>query len=200
MFFSFGLAFFLFGERPGILKICGSLISFIGIGIVAAHVSGGTTFIGLVLTLLAAISWASGNMFTKKVNAQSPLALVVWGNLVAFPFMLLVSLVMEGPQLIANSLVNVSWASAAAVFYIVYLSTHFGYGAWGFLLKTYTTSLVVPFTLLVPVVGFLTSALYLGEDLPSWKILASLFIMGGLMFNLFEKQISRLWHFAQAKT
>jgi len=26
-------------------------------------------------------------MFIKKVNAESPLALVVWGNLIALPFM-----------------------------------------------------------------------------------------------------------------
>jgi O-acetylserine/cysteine efflux transporter len=80
----------------------------------------------------------------------------------------------------------------AAVFFIVYFSTHIGYGAWGFLMKSYSTSVVVPFTLLVPVVGFISSALYLGEKLPYWKLLASLFILGGLIFGLLEKQV-RSW-------
>lgn len=189
VFFSIGLAFLFFQDRPSPFKITGSLISFIGIGIVAFKVNGGSTFMGLILMLFAAFSWAAGNMFTKKIHSQSPLALVVWGNLAAFPLMLVISLFFEGPVLILSSLQNVSWAAIGAVFYIVYFSTHIGYGAWGFLMKTYSTSVVVPFTIMVPVVGFLSSALYLGEELPYWKLLASLFILGGLIFGLLEKQV-----------
>jgi O-acetylserine/cysteine efflux transporter len=192
VFFSIGLAFVFFKDKPSPLKICGSLISFVGIGIVAAHVNGGSTVIGLILTLAAAFSWAAGNILTKKVNAESPLSLVVWGNLIAFPFMAVVSLVLEGPVLIMSSLQNISWTTIAAICYIVYVATHIGYGGWGFLLKTYSASIVVPFTLLVPVVGFLSSAVFLGEALPLWKLWASLFIMGGLVFGLLEKQIRRL--------
>lgn len=192
VFFSIGLAFLFFQDRPSLWKIVGSLISFVGIGVVAAHVNGGTTFIGLILTLLAALSWATGNMFTKKVDAKSPLALVVWGNLLAFPFMVLASLLVEGPVLVLSSLENVSWVTILAIVYTVYISTHIGYGAWGFLINTYPTSVIVPFTLLIPVVGFMGSALFLGEELASWKFLASLFIMGGLVFNLFEQQILKV--------
>lgn len=192
VFFSMGLAFLFFHDRPSPFKIAGSLISFIGIGIVGYHVNGGSTFLGLILMLLAAFSWAAGNMFTKKIHSESPLALVVWGNLAAFPVMALVSYFFEGPLVIQNSLQNMSWPAVGAVCYIVYFSTHIGYGAWGFLMKSYSTSVVVPFTLLVPVVGFLSSAIYLGEEIQSWKLLASLFILGGLIFGLLEKQV-RLW-------
>lgn len=192
IFFSIVLAFLFFQDRPSLFKIAGSLISFIGIGIVAFHVDGDSTLLGLILMILAAFSWAAGNMFTKKIQPQSPLALVIWGNLAAFPVMIIVSLLFEGPVLILSSLQNVSWPAVLAVGYIVYFSTHIGYGAWGFLMKTYSTSVVVPFTLLIPVVGFLSSALFLGEELPNWKLLASLFIMAGLIFGLLEKQIRRL--------
>jgi len=194
VFFSMALAFFIFQDRPSLFKIGGSLISFFGIGIVAFHVEGEATLLGLILMLFAAFSWSVGNMFTIKVNSQSPLALVVWGNLVAFPFMLVVSLVFDGPTLILSSLENSSWATVGAICYIVYISTHAGYGAWGFLIKTYPTSTVVPFTLLIPVVGFLSSAVYLGEQLQSWKLLASLFIMGGLVFSLLEKRTKGFIH------
>jgi len=189
VFFSIGLAYLFFGEKPGFLKILGSLISFVGIGIVASHVGGDVTLTGLLLTLLAAFSWAAGNMFTKKVNAESPLSLVVWGNLVALPFMAVASFFMDGTAVIVSAFQDISWVTLGAVAYVVYVSTHLGYSLWGFLIKTYSTSAVVPFTLLIPVVGFLSSALFLGENLASWKLWASLFIMGGLIFNLFEKQI-----------
>lgn len=191
VFFSIGLAFLFFQDRPSTFKIIGSLISFIGIGVVGTHVGGGGTFIGLILMLLAAFSWSAGNMFTKKIHSQSPLALVVWGNLFAFPFMALISFVYDGPQLILSSLQNSSWTTLLAVCYIVYVSTHVGYGLWGFLMKSYSTSAVVPFTLLIPVVGFLSSAFFLGEALPSWKLWASFFIIGGLIFGLLEKQVQK---------
>lgn len=189
MFFSMGLAALFFKDRPGVWKICGSLISFAGIGVVAVHADGSTSLIGLILTLLAALSWSVGNMFTKKVDAASPLALVVWGNLVALPFMALASLLLEGPAVIGDSFQHISLKTVIAVVYIVYVSTHVGYGAWGFLLKSYPTATVVPFTLLVPVVGFLSSAIALDEALLPWKITASVLVMTGLVFNLLEKQI-----------
>lgn len=192
VFFSIGLAFVFFAERPGFLKITGSLVSFIGLGIVALNLNADATLTGFLLTLLASLSWAAGNMFTKKVNAASPLSLVVWGNLVAFPFMAAASFIMEGPSAIAGSFHTVSWSTVAAVAFVVYVSTHVGYGIWGYLLKSYPTSTVVPYTLLIPIVGFVSSALFLNEDLDSWKLWASLFIMGGLLFNLFEKQIGKL--------
>lgn len=195
VFFSIGLAFLFFGEKPGFLKVLGSLISFIGIGIVASNVGGDVTITGLILTLLAAFSWASGNMFTKKVNADSPLSLVVWGNLVAFPFMVVASFFIDGRDVIVSTFQNISWVTLGAVAYVVYLSTHLGYGLWGFLMKTYSTSAVVPFTLLIPVVGFLSSALFLGEHLTAWKLWASFFIMGGLIFNLFERHIGKWYAF-----
>jgi len=192
VFFSIGLAFVFFAERPGFLKITGSLVSFIGLGIVALNLNADATLTGLLLTLLASLSWAAGNMFTKKVNAASPLSLVVWGNLVAFPFMAAASFIVEGSSAIAGSFHTISWETAAAVAFVVYVSTHVGYGIWGYLLKSYPTSVVVPYTLLIPIVGFISSALFLNESLNSWKLWASLFIMGGLLFNLFEKQIGKL--------
>lgn len=192
VFFSIGLAYIFFGERPGSIKIIGSLISFVGIGIVAANINGDATIIGLVLTLLASFSWAAGNMFTKKVNAQSPLALVVWGNLIAFPFMATASYYIDGAFVIGSSLQNISWVAVIAVGYVVYVSTFLGYGIWGFLLKKYTTSVVVPFTLLIPVVGFISSAFFLQEEITVWKLWSSFFIMVGIVFNLFEKKLRLL--------
>ncbi len=193
VFFSIGLAYVLFKEKPSLWKIIGSLISFIGLGLVASHVGGDVTLIGLILTVLAALSWALGNIFTKKINADSPLALVVWGNLVALPFMAIASLIVDGPSLIVSSLQNISWITIGAILYVVFFATHLAYGLWAFLLSRYSTTLVVPYTLLIPVIGFLSTAFFLGEELSTWKLTASAFILSGLVFNLFEKRILKLF-------
>lgn len=192
VFFSMGLAVLFFRDVPSTWKILGALISFIGIGIVGSHVDGDTTFIGLLLTLLSALCWSIGNIFSKKIAAESPLALVAWGSLVATPVMFVLSYFLEGPEVITTSLKNISIHTILAVLYIVYISSFVGYGIWGFLLNTYPTAVVTPFTLLLPVVGLVSAAFFLGEELSSWKVLACVFIMAGLVFNLLEKQIRAL--------
>lgn len=53
---------------------------------------------------------------------------------------------------------------------------------------------MVPYTLLIPVVGFISSALFLGEQMTTWKILASVLILSGLIFNLLEKKVKKVWN------
>jgi O-acetylserine/cysteine efflux transporter len=112
--------------------------------------------------------------------------------LVAAPVMMVLSCFFEGPDLIVASLQNVSADTVLAILYIVYLSSFVGYGIWGFLLNNYATAVVSPLTLLVPVVGLLSATFFLREELSSWKLWACLFIMAGLVFNLFEKRIKAL--------
>jgi O-acetylserine/cysteine efflux transporter len=192
VFFSIGLSFLIFRERPSLWKCLGALISFVGIGIVASHTQGGASLLGLVLTLTGAFCWAVGNIFSKKIDARSALALVAWGSLVAFPVMIVVSLIAEGPALIGASFEKATLTTVGAVFYIVYFSTHVGYGLWGYLLNKYPTAVVAPFTLLIPVVGFLSSAYFFGEELPGWKLEASVFVIAGIAFNLLERQLRGL--------
>ena len=63
-------------------------------------------------------------------------------------------------------------------------NTLFGYGAWGWLLARYPATSVAPTSLLVPVFGMASTALFLGEPLPPWKLLAAALIIGGLALNL----------------
>ncbi|MGZ3696240.1 MAG: EamA family transporter, partial [Bdellovibrionota bacterium] len=178
-------------ERPGYWKLTGAFISLLGIVIVGLHFQSGPSLIGLIFSLLAALSWAFGNMFSKKIRATSPLALVVWGSLLATPFLVALSFAIDGPTLIVASLGHISWATVWALAYIVYLSTYVGYSLWGKLLNTYPTATVAPFSLLVPVFGFLGACLVLGENFPSWKVFASLLVILGLAFNIFEAKIKR---------
>jgi O-acetylserine/cysteine efflux transporter len=144
--------------------------------------------------VLASFSWGAGNIFSKKIGPTPPLALVVWGSLVAFPVVALLSLAVDGPDTIVASLKHMSWASAGAVAYIVYISTLVCYSLWSWLLNRLPTATIAPFTLLVPIFGFLGSVLILGETLPSWKILASLLVILGLCFNLLEPRLKAAFY------
>lgn len=193
-FFTIGLAAFFLNDRPTPWKIAGALVSFSGIMLVAGKSGGEVTLLGLLLTLMASFSWGAGNIFSKKIGPTPPLALVVWGSLVAFPVVALLSLAIDGPDTILASLRHISWAAAGSVAYIVYVSTLVCYSLWSWLLNRLPTATIAPFTLLVPIFGFLSSMLILGEALPLWKILASLLVILGLCLNLLEPRLKAAFY------
>jgi len=193
VFFTMGLATFFLRDRPSGWKVGGAIISFFGLLVVASHSHESGTLHGLALILAASLSWAGGNVFSKKIGPTPALSLVVWGSLLATPFLLVASFVLEGPSEITRAIHALSWLSVGALFYIVYLSTHVAYSLWGYLLNLYPTATIAPFTLLVPVFGFLGSSVILGESFPPWKMLASALVIAGLAFNLLEKKIRPLF-------
>lgn len=60
------------------------------------------------------------------------------------------------------------------------MSTVFGFGAWGYLLRRYPASAVAPFSLLVPVFGMSSAALVLGEPVSGPRWLAAVLLVGGV--------------------
>ncbi len=191
VFFTIGLSVVLLGERPTFWQFAGAVLGFTGVGLVALHVGGDVTMPGLILVLGAAAAWGGGNIVSKKISqraAVNMLGLVVWGSLFALPPLLAVALVLD-PEHFIGSFTKLDWISIGSIAYIVYLSTLFGFAAWSSLLSLYPVSTVAPFTLLVPVFGFLGSAVLLGEPLQDWKLFASGLVIAGLALNLFGPRL-----------
>jgi len=184
VFFSIFFAILFLGETPTRWQVLGALVSFVGIGLVAIHLDNHLSLLGFVLIMAAAASWGFGNLITKKITKINMLALVVWGSFVAFFPLLLLSLLLEGTDSIVYSFHHLSGLGIFSVIYIAYGSTWIGYGIWNWLLSQHSVAAVAPFTLLVPIVGILSSAFILGEPLQSWKLIAGLLVMTGLCVNL----------------
>lgn len=189
VFITIALAVAMAGERPSASQIAGAVLAFCGVGVIAARSGGEATAIGLVLVLLAAAAWGVGNLLSKRIGPVDPLALVVWGSLVAFGPLLALALAIEGPQRVAHSLGHMSLAGLGSVAYLVYPTTLLGFGLWSWLLKRHPAATVAPFTLLVPVVGFTSATLLLGEPLQTWKLLAAGLVVAGLAVNLFGDRL-----------
>lgn len=194
VFFTIGLSVLFLGERPTLWQLAGAALAFGGIAVVAFHVGGEVTLAGLALLIAAAASWGGGNVVSKLISQRAPaanlLGLVVWGSLVALPLLAAVALVLDRDAFLA-SFTGLDWVSLGAIAYIVYLSTLFGFAAWAGLFALYPVSTVAPFTLLVPVFGFLGSAVLLGEPLQGWKLAASALVIAGLCINLFGPRLFR---------
>ena len=183
-FFTILLAVLFLDEKLHRWQVIGAILSFSGIGLVAMNVGGSVTFSGFLLIIASAASWGVGNLISKKIGKTNMVALVVWGSLIAWPPLLVISFILEGPDRILLSLHNLSWTSAGSVLYITYLSTLFGFGIWSWLLHHYSLPTIAPFTLLVPIVAIASSVLVMSEALQSWKIVAGILVIAGLCINL----------------
>jgi O-acetylserine/cysteine efflux transporter len=184
VFFTAILAALFFGEKLRPLQIIGALVSFSGIVLVAMHLSGSITLTGFLLVIAAAASFGAGNVISKKIGKVNMVSLVVWGSLVAWPPLLIISFMVEGADKVLHTFQHLTWLSGGAILYITYLSTLFGFGAWSWLLHHHPLGTIAPFGLLVPVFAILSSVLVLGEPLQPWKIFAALLVIAGLCINL----------------
>ncbi len=190
VFFTMAVSMRAFGDRPRISGWVGAVVAFAGVGLVAVHARGDVSPGGVVLILLAAMSWAVGNVAAKRAGAANPFALVVWGSAIAVPPLLALSLAVEGTARIAAALRGLSLGLAAALAYIVVVSTVLAFSLWARLLHRHPPSTVAPFTLLVPVAGFLGSVLILGETLPPWKLGASALVIAGLGIHVLGARVA----------
>ncbi|MCD0422878.1 EamA family transporter [Rubrivivax sp. JA1024] len=185
VFFTIGLAIVLAGERVRLFQWGALALAVAGIGVIAWHTDAQTTPFGLALVLCAAASWAAGNLVARHSGKVDMLGYVVWSSLFALPPLAALSLWLEGPTLILQSLVHADAGAWAAVAWQSVGNSLFGYAAWGWLLARHPAATVVPMALLVPVFGMGASALLLAEPLPGWKLAAAALVMSGLALNLF---------------
>ena len=190
VFITIALAVIFLKERPSAFQIIGAVLAFSGVALVATQRGGDATPLGIVLVLLAAVSWGIANLQSRQIGSVNMLALVVWGSISTLPPLLILSLILEGTALILPALTSISLSGVAALGYIVYMSTWIGFTIWSGLLSKYPAATVTPFALMMPIFGMLSSALFLGESLQNWKFIAGALVLTGLAINVFGPKLS----------
>jgi O-acetylserine/cysteine efflux transporter len=184
VFFTIGLAMVLAGESLQRVQWLALGLGAAGLVVIVTHTDGSTTLLGLTMILLAALSWAGGNLVSRAAGRINMVAYVVWSSLFAVPPLMLLTLWMEGWPAVANSLEQADAFTWAAVAWQAWGNSIFGYAAWGWLLSRYSAATITPMALLVPLFGMGGSALMLGESLPAWKLMAAALVLSGLALNL----------------
>lgn len=192
-FITLGFGVLLLKEKVRIHNMIAVSVAGAGIYLLAAaqgHDSTSLTLFTLVLIIGAAAFWALGNIVNKVIMQRYPvptMSLIVWSALVPMVSFFISSYVIEGPELIVESLVNIEWHNVFSIVYLSLLATILGYGGWSYLLSRYETSMVAPLSLLVPVFGLLSAWITLGESLSLYQIIGVIVIAMGLVINVFGK-------------
>ena len=186
--FTIFLALMLFKETIRWPQIIALVISFTGIALIALKGNSDATTIGLAVILVAALSWAAGNLVVKRCGKVSIIAFLAWSSMFSVPPLELMSYYYEGPELVSASLASAPWQAWAIVLWQTLGNTLIGYGLWNLLLQRHAAALVAPWALLVPVFGMAASSVFLGESMPWWKWVAAILIIAGLVINLRSTQ------------
>jgi len=184
VFFTIGLAWALFGERPLPIQFLGAGVAIAGIAVIGAARWQGAAFLPFALLIASAASWGVSNMLIKKAGRIDMLAFIVWTSLVPVLPLLVLSLVFEGPAAIGAVVAHPTWTAIGAVIYLAGPTTLFGYGMWSFLLSRHPAATVTPLALLVPIVGMGSAALVLGEPFGRSEMIGAALVFGGLVVNV----------------
>jgi O-acetylserine/cysteine efflux transporter len=191
VFFTIGLSMWLARERVRTFQLVALGLAAVGLLVIVAHTDATVTPLGLGLILLAALSWAGGNMASKAAGSVNMLAYVVWASLFSVPPLIVLSLLFEGPGAIIEGVRAADAATWAAVLWQSVGNTLFGYAVWGWLLSKHPAATITPMAMLVPVFGMGASAIFLGEALTSWKLTAAVLVLGGLALNTLWPVLTR---------
>jgi O-acetylserine/cysteine efflux transporter len=164
--FTIVIAAVVIKEAPTRRQIVGATIGTVGLGlVVVAH--GATAPVVPVLVLLgAALAWASGNVIARRAGIQSGFSLVVWSALVVPVPAFALSLIVDGGGEVTRALTHLSGVAIASTAYTAIVSSLIGYGIWNSLLARYPASAVVPFVLLVPIIG-IAAAWIVQDEVPT---------------------------------
>ena len=188
--FSVLLAVIFFRERPGLLRIIGMTVSFIGIALIAGKPSLSGQLEGILLTASGALVWAIGQIMYKRISSQiDGLTGIAWIGVIATPQMLIGSMIFETGQV--DALMNASWVGWASVVYLGLIMTVVGYGIWFTVLARNPVSHVMPVLLVLPVFTVLFSVLLLGERPSLEVLLGGVTILAGVSLIVFSKSNTR---------
>lgn len=189
-------------ETPTIGQGVGVAIGVVGLAAVAVGRGGDAPALAVVLALGAALSWAVGNVLSRRAGVVvgrgrlGVLSLTVWSALVVPVPALVLAFLVDGPSEIAAGLAAFGGRAALSTIYTAGLCTLVGYAVFNGLLARNPSAAVVPWVLLAPVVAMVSAALLLGQVPAPAEVVGGVLLVAGVLATTVGVRPRR--HFAPA--
>ncbi|MFL2771386.1 MAG: DMT family transporter [Rhodospirillaceae bacterium] len=171
------LSWLVYKETFGWRRSCGMCLALMGIIYLAGephHVSF-TYFIALIG---CTFFWAWSNIIIKRLSNVNPFAIAGWLSFLATPQLLLLSLTFESGQV--DAIMNGGWPLLVTLLYTAIAASIIAHGTWYGLIQRYPVNVVVPFGMLIPIIGVSAGLLILSEPLTLQKIIGGTLTLVGV--------------------
>lgn len=176
--FSLILAIIFLGERIGRVRVLGMALAMGGCGVLVFDPSAGKEVLGLALTVVASVLWATGSLLQRRLVGVRIPTMYAWiglgGTIVLAPLALFFEpAVMTGAVTVPP--IAFVWISFSALG-----STLIGSGGMAWLLQRHPVTTVVPVTLASPVIGVVASSIVFGNPLTPVMMLGGAVALAGV--------------------
>jgi O-acetylserine/cysteine efflux transporter len=109
--------------------------------------------------------------------------LVAWAHVLGIFPLLALSYIFEGQNEIFHILAGLSWRGVGDIVFLGLISTFGGFGLWSYLMRKNSASAVAPFSLIIPIAGMTSTALLLGEEVSTPRMVGAGLVLVGLAFG-----------------
>lgn len=184
------------GERVTARAATGIAVALAGMAAIAWQRAEHAALLPVALTILAALSWALGNLCSRRALQPdghpgradiNPLHFTLWMSVVPPIPMFALSMVFEGPaagvRALADSGTTQGMIALGGLTYVVLVGTIAGSGLWSTLMRRNPAGVVAPFSLLVPIVGMSMAFLLLAERPTPVELAAGAVVILGVLFG-----------------
>jgi len=181
------------GVRANGLTWLGVLVGFLGIAILAnpwQSNSGSPPLdpIGMVVLILAALSWSIGSLYSRKASLPSSSLLgtgmeMLAGSVGLFAFSALIG---EWNQF---DLTSVSVLSISGLIYLIIFGSFIGFVAYTWLLRNAPTPIVSTYAYVNPLVALFLGSVIAYEHLDTQDIISALIILSGVVLITTAKSL-----------
>ncbi|MDX6660752.1 MAG: hypothetical protein QOJ55_1574 [Solirubrobacteraceae bacterium] len=173
----------LLGEHPGRATFAGVGVGFVGVALLLlpGEQPAGVTLAGLLLVVVAAISWATGSVASGRVDLPDD-------PLVSTGFqMTIAGLLMVVAGAVAGELGDIHWGglsaeSLGAFAYLIFIGSIVAYSAYTWLLQHAPVSRVSTYAYVNPVIAVFLGWIVLSEKITALTLVGAAVIVASVAF------------------
>lgn len=168
-------------EKMTIKKIASTILAIFGVYVILGNQSAGSSLTGILLSLLAVVTWSAVSILVRKMTQKYPSLLITqYGIGVAIVFYLPLSIY----EIASGQSITVDPAGVFGLLYMGILCTGAAYLLWNKSLEKLPAGVCSAFYPIQPFVSTLCGVLFLKEQVTASFLIGSAFIVIGVWLSL----------------
>ncbi len=172
------IAWMMGAESFDLRKLIGTAVALLGVAMVVGLPEDTPPLIPVLMMIVGSFIWGLGQVLIQTRGRDSGMLLLKANALAGTPQLLLATVLLETGQIEAlRSAGPTEWMTLA---FVGVVGFYLAYSIWFTLLRQCRMDDVAPYLLLMPLTGFITAALVLGESISAAQVLGGLVILLGL--------------------